>query len=321
MFEALAPQFRQINDLLKNSKEILLSSHEYSDADAVGSLLALKFSLERQGKKVCPYIATHLPRDLYFLPDSSQVVGEIKQDRFDLAFGLDYGDFYRLKLPDNIQFDHFVTIDHHLPSTQRGDIQIVAPEFSSTAELLYWWFKFSDFPIDKRIAGCLVAGIASDTGGFQHISTSAETLKAVADLMSYGVSLPNTIKKLMTFHNDGATMKLCGRVLSRISLARENNLAYSFATLRDFKECGTESLYAVDMPNLIAAASQTNLGLFLIEEEPGYIRGSLRAEPYTGRDVSLIARAFGGGGHQYAAGFHYRGSISEALQKVQELLE
>ena len=67
MFEALAPQFRQINDLLKNSKEILLSSHEYSDADAVGSLLALKFSLERQGQKVCPYIATHLTRDLYFL--------------------------------------------------------------------------------------------------------------------------------------------------------------------------------------------------------------------------------------------------------------
>lgn len=319
MLDALIPQFQQINYLLRNAKTILLSAHEYPDADAAGSLLALKFFLERQAKDVFPYISTPLSKSLYFLQDSSQIVSELKEDKFDLAFGLDYGDFYRLKLPDNIHFDRFVTIDHHLPSGQRGDVSIVAPEFSSTAELVYWWLRYLDFPIDNKIASCLLAGIAADTGGFQHVSTSSETLKAVADLMSCGVSLPKTIKNLSLF-NSQETTKLCGKVLSRISLSPENNLAYSFATLNDLQDCGVESLYAMDMPSLIAAASRANFGLFLLEEEPGYVKGSLRSEPHTGRDVSLIARVFGGGGHQYAAGFRYQGSIREALQKVQELL-
>lgn len=321
MFRVFTPQFQQIDELLRDAEAVLIASHEYPDADAAGSLLALKFYLEGQGKRVSSYISTPLSKALYFLPGSSQITTEIKGSRFDVAFGLDYGDFYRLKLPDDIHFDRFITIDHHLQSSQRGDIQVVVPEFSSTAEILYWWFRNSNFPITKKIASCLLAGIASDTGGFQHVSTSAATFKAVADLMSRGVSLPKMIRRLMIFNNNKETTKLCGRILSRMSLAKENNLAYSFATLRDLRECGVESLYAMDVPSLIATASRVNLGLFLVEEEPGYIRGSLRSEPHTGRDVSLIARVFGGGGHQYAAGFHYQGTIKEALQKVQELLE
>ncbi|MDI6841176.1 MAG: DHHA1 domain-containing protein, partial [bacterium] len=71
----------------------------------------------------------------------------------------------------------------------------------------------------------------------------------------------------------------------------------------------------------ISAASQANLGLFLIEYEKGKIKGSLRSEPFKGKSVDKVAEALGGGGHPYAAGFSQEGTIEEVLKKVLDLLE
>ncbi len=62
------------------------------------------------------------------------------------------------------------------------------------------------------------------------------------------------------------------------------------------------------------------MSLFLVEYEKGKIKGSLRSEPYKGKKIDEIAKAMGGNGHSYAAGFKQEGSIEEVIKRVYNLI-
>jgi phosphoesterase RecJ-like protein len=53
--------FEQLRDLLKNPKNILISSHANPDGDAVGSSLALAHYLHSIGHKVNVVMPTEMP--------------------------------------------------------------------------------------------------------------------------------------------------------------------------------------------------------------------------------------------------------------------
>jgi len=321
MSQELETQFRQINAILAEADSILLVSHENPDPDAVASLLALSITFKNQGKRVFPFLPTSPVSALGFLPGFQSISTTLPQDAaFDVALCLDYGDFFRLRLPSFFPVSAFITIDHHPFSTQKGNVMIVAPEYSSTCEIIYWWLRWTGIPINKDIATCLLCGIISDTGEFLHASTSSKTFLAVSNLLSCGASLPEVIRNLRAPHHDTSFLRVLGRVLSKIEIDQRTKLAYSWASLNELSSCESGNFYLQDIPSLIAAASPANMGIFLIEEGNGFIRASLRAEPWSVRDVGSVARAFGGGGHKCAAGFRYQGTIKEVLQKVLELI-
>ena len=112
--------------------------------------------------------------------------------------------------------------------------------------------------------------------------------------------------------------KAWGKVLSRAKLDEKTNLVYSWLAFDDLDRCKVSLADFDGITNLISSSSPVNLGLFLVEYEKGKIKGSLRSEPYKGRDVVKIAKALGGGGHAYAAGFQQEGTIDETLKKVIE---
>ncbi len=177
MSNRISEQFQRVNELLKGAQNIFITSHESPDADAVGSILAMSFALDRQNFKNFIYLPDEAPQYLSFLPGFEKLKKEIPSFDFDLLVCLDYGDFERLKLPQNFSEKKIITLDHHLASEQKGNIKIINPELSSTAEIIYLWLTESGLEIDKEIATCLLAGIISDTGGFKHVSTSPQTLE------------------------------------------------------------------------------------------------------------------------------------------------
>lgn len=318
----LEDQFRQINAVLSNADSILLVSHENPDPDAVGSVLALSAVFEKQEKKVFSYLPTPPVDALNFLPGFHKISTMLTPDTsFDAAVCLDYGDFFRLRLPPQLAVSAFITVDHHPLSSQRGNIIVVAPEYSSTCEIIYWWLKGTGIPIEKDIATCLLCGIIADTGRFLHASTSPKTFRAIADLASHDVQLPEIFRNLQALHYDASFVKVLGRVLSKITIDEKSGIAYSWATLDETSRCDGGNFYLQDIPSIIAIASPIHLGAFFVEEGNGFVRGSLRAEHWGSHEVDSVARALGGGGHRYAAGFRYRGSIQQVLQKVLELVQ
>lgn len=333
MPQKLADKFNQIDRLLKKAGKVMIAAHENPDPDALASVLALHYFFKRKNLQSFPYLPDPPPKNLSFLPGFF----EIRSDcRFleeggwapsDLLFCLDYGDFKRLRIPGRVLAkipSAIITIDHHLQGDQKGAVQIVEPGFSSTAEIIYQWMLYENFQIGRELAGCILAGIFSDSGGLRHVSTSSATFRTVSELLSRGVSLDKIVRSSLAFPSVKTypgISRAWGRILDQIKLDKRTGLAYSWIRAEDLKKFGIEAGDFDGPTNLIAAASPACLGLFLLEHKPGEIRGSLRSEPSGGVDVARIAKAVGGGGHSYAAGFQCEGSIEEVLKKVLNLLE
>ena len=324
MINNLSLQFQRINELLRGAKRVLIASHNNPDADAVSSSLLSHYILNTMNLESFPYLPDLPSKNLSFLPGFSDIRTQIDSFDPDVLLCLDYGDFKRLRIPEHILAKDnckIITIDHHLQSDQRGEVKILEPGFSSTAEILYYWLKHENIDINKDIANCLLTSIFSDSGGFFHTTTTPKTLSIVSELLSKGVSLDEIARQTLNFEKPLNLSQAWGQILSRIQLDEEKELAYSWFSLDDFEKFGVGIADFDGITNLISTSSKTNFGLFLVEYEQGKIKGSLRSEPHGGRNVADIVRNLGGGGHAYAAGFVQEGTIENVLKKVLNLLE
>jgi len=321
MADSLAPQFQGIGEILKKAKNILIASHQNPDPDAVSSVLVLHYVFRGMGLSSFPYLPHYPAKNLSFLPGFSDIKTEINAFQPDAVFCLDYGDFKRLRLPDYFFHCRTVTIDHHLESDQRGEIKALAPEASSTSEIIYRWLKYADIEIDQNMATLLLTGIFSDSGGFCHVSTTSQTLNIVSELLSRGASLNKIARQTLDFSKPLNLSRAWGYVLARTKLDQETGLAYSWVTPADLDRFEVNSSDFDGITNIICAVSRINVGLFLIEYENGQVKGSLRSEPAGGKNVAQIVKALGGGGHAYAAGFDQAGTPETVLKKVLNLIK
>ena len=71
----------------------------------------------------------------------------------------------------------------------------------------------------------------------------------------------------------------------------------------------------VDVVRRVAGAEVI---MFLKQISENQVRGNLRSK--SNLDISTVARALGGGGHQAASGFPFEGTIDDALETALPLL-
>lgn len=315
-------EFSQVARLLEGKNRILLATHEHPDGDALGSMIAMFSVLTRMpGKEVVMFSKDPVPEHFGFLPCVEHVVHLLPGEKGfvpELFFAFDYGDFNRIHVEAELVSDSTtVTFDHHPYSRQRGDILIIDPTASSTCELLYRFFRHAEYGISSETATALLAGIFTDTGGFAHVNTTISTLKIAGDLLRCGTSLPNLRKHIFSSKSP-RMLRVWGETLKNISRDRALGMAYVAISFKEFCDLGSSLDDFEGITNVLAMPPQVRFSLLLIEHEPGVCKGSLRSEPFKKVDVSSFARALGGGGHTYAAGFERRG---ESLQDVVECVK
>lgn len=320
MEKNLIAKFQEIDQLLRGVRKVLVASHQNPDPDAVSSVLVLNRVFKNMGLASFPYLPNYPSKNLDFLPGFSEIKTEIDSFEPDVVFCLDYGDFKRLRLPENLSC-RIVTIDHHLESDQRGEIKVLETEASSTSEIVYRWLKHANIEIDQDIATLLLTGIFSDSGGFCHVSTSSQTFNIVSELILKGAPLKKIAEQTLDFSKPLNLSRAWGYVLARTKLDEATGLAYSWVTPADLNRFEASSGDFDGIANLISAVSRINLGLFMVEYEDGKIKGSLRSEPVGGKNVAQIVKPLGGGGHPYAAGFSQEGTVEDVLKKVLNLIK
>jgi len=324
MFDPIDAQFKEIEGILSEAKNVFIASHQNPDPDAVASVLTLNYVFKNMGLTSLPYLPNAPMGSLDFLSGFSDIKTEAESFEPDTMFCLDYGDFRRLRLPDHLlkrSACRIVTIDHHLESDQRGQVKVLVPEASSTCEIIYRWLKYADIEINQDIATLLLTGIFSDSGGFCHVSTTSQTLNIVSELILSGASLNRIAKQTLDFSKPLNLSRAWGYVLARTKLDRETGLAYSWVTPADLNKFEANLVDFDGITNIISAVSRINVGLFLVEYENGKVKGSLRSEPVGGKNVAQIVKPLGGGGHPYAAGFNQEGTVEEVLKKVLNLIK
>jgi phosphoesterase RecJ-like protein len=312
-------QFQELNKLIEESSSILITAHEHPDGDAVGALVGLSYILERRKKNWTAYTNDPPPGHFDYL-DLSRITTDpsaLTSRRYDLVIFLDIGDIKRSRAVETLLGEmrpKTVSIDHHPTRTQHGDAElidlvIINRQASSTSEILYDFCMEVGEPLTRTIATCLLTGILTDTGTFSNLGTTRASLDVAARLIRRGALIQEVNDR--TWKNKTASsLQLWGRVFSRLKQDPDTGIVTAAVFLRDLEECRVDRDSIEGLTNFLNGLDEARAAL-LLQELPGhFVKGSYRTTA-PDMDVSILAAAYGGGGHVKAAGFTAPGDIVE----------
>ncbi len=329
------PKFNEPINLINASENILILTHKNPDGDAVGSVLGLGMALDGLNKNCGIILRDKVPKVLEFLPGQEKVryvenltESDLENYNYDLVILADCAELKRtgIEKADKIveAAGNLLIIDHHPEREMENKnfevVKIINSKSSSAAEILFEFFTEMEIKIDKNIAQCLLTGIFTDTGGFQHANVSPRTLEVAAELMKKGPRINKIARNIFNSKSIPA-IKIWGRALARIETDSENGMTVSYINKTDLDECGASYDDLSGIANIINTISDSKFSLLLTEHEDQKIRGSLRSEEYKGVDVSKIAQNLGGGGHRLASGFELKGTVKESLEVIYRKLK
>ncbi len=329
--------FAKVRELIDRSNNIVIIVHTRPDGDAIGSGLALKKALEKNGKNVTLISPDPIPVFLEWLPGAEEILvfsenkadAKAKLEEADMIFIVDFNTFSRAGtllgeiLEDYLSQKPVVMIDHHLQPDKRIPYIFSDPSKASSAELVYEFITNTGLveQLDPDIATAIYTGILTDTGSFRFDKTSGRTHRIVAELIEAGAKNADIYSKIFdTYTYD--KLQLLGEAIRRMVVIPRCGVSYIILdedTLRkfNFKQGDTEGVvnYGLMLDGVKFTA--------LFTEKPGEdkIRISFRSKGDF--DVNRFARKyFNGGGHKNAAGGNFEGSMAQAektfLSKVKK---
>jgi phosphoesterase RecJ-like protein len=312
----------EVLEELRHAEKFLLTTHESPDGDALGSLLATHKVLRQLGKDSLMFMCPDefpLPweyRDLTF----DGLIGAPPDDVADrtIVF-LDCGNIDRMPV-DFLQAEglHIVNIDHHHDNTRFGTINLVVPDASCTAEIVWGLAKELGVDITPEIGDALYVGLVTDTGKFMYENTSAQAHRMAAELIEAGVE-PHQIYRRLYEDLPFRRLQLLQRALA--SIQRHDDGAVTIAHLEkaDYAQTGALETDSEGVVDHLRAVEGTAVAVLvrelLADERQGMRKASLRATDGA-VDVSRIARSMGGGGHPQAAGFTTSLPYEELVENV-----
>jgi phosphoesterase RecJ-like protein len=247
--------------------------------------------------------------------------------KFDLIFVLDTPDIDKIDSVYDKHTDLFfetpiINVDHHTGNEYYGTVNFVDLTATSTCEILVSIIEsMGANHFDPDVATCLLTGIIADTGSFKNINTTPKSLTISAQMLAAGARQQEIIQNLYKTRPFN-TLKLWGKILSRLEHDKDNKFVYSYVNNADFAETGAklEDISNL-MEELLTSTPGADVVLVLSEFEPRKIAGKLRAA--NGHDVLAIAELFSGTGKVQAAGFNLfnqdlEKAIPEVVAKIQD---
>ena len=305
-----------LDDIIKNSKKILLLSHVNPDGDTLGSMCAMYTMIyERFKKKADMSIVSNIPLNYKFLPNIDLAQRYFDQSLvYDLVITLDVAALDRAR-DSKIFFDKAkmtVSFDHHKTNPNYAQYNIVNPDASSCGEVLYDYFKENNWKITKETAECLYVAIMTDTGNFRFENTSSKALRAAAELIDLGANpvllykncYETKTKNLVLFQN------YC---INKAEFLNDNKIAYTTVYKKDLEKFSAGDDYTDGIAETLRAIATTEVSFVLKEVENKMTKVSMRSKH---TDVAKICEIFGGGGHTYAAGCTIKASVKDSLNKL-----
>jgi bifunctional oligoribonuclease and PAP phosphatase NrnA len=301
-----------IKQEIAKAQDILLISHQKPDGDTLGSNLALLSYLKKHNKNITSFCVHSLPTTFEFLPNAHLMTDDHKvfTKKYHLVITLDSAnleyagvDKLMTALPLGYQL---INIDHHVTNPNFGDINLVIPEASSTAEVMYRLFNDWNIDWSSDIATNISCGMITDTNGFTNPATGYNCLYAASEMMDQGAKPHNIIKSALA-NNNVANLRIWGRALERLRKSNNYGITYTWISQADFEECNVSEGSTEGLINFLQIMKDAEIIMVLTEMPNNTIKGSLRTISNT--DLTKLAGLFGGGGHKKAAGFSLPGRL------------
>lgn len=315
---------RRIVELLSNTANWLVLSHEKPDGDAIGSAVALANAGKRLSKRVVLGCPDPYPKKYVFLCRGADVrVMDCFPSDFPVEDAavvcLDTSNIARTVpgLAEERARRAIVNIDHHIDNEMYGTLNLVEADASSTGEVVAGLLAESPWGIEKQEAGALYVAMVTDNGHFSFASTSAKSHACAITLLKAGLSLSEITEKLNASLTSGA-LRLWGRAFSKVEVFGAGLAATMWLSASDFAETDAVREDTENLVNYLLRIKGVRLCALGTEVEDG-TRFSIRARaPYNAR---LVAARFEGGGHDLAAGCTIHERMGPALAMMKREME
>lgn len=323
---SVGTELDQLLEELRSAEKLLLTTHENPDGDALGSLVAMHGVLTQLGKDALMYMSPDefpLPieyRDMKF----EGLLGAPPEDMADrVVVFLDCGNIDRMPV-DFLKYEgrQILNIDHHHDNTRFGTTNLVVSDASCTAEIVFELARELGARITPPIAEAMYLGLVTDTGRFMYENTTPAAHRMAAELIEAGVDTHDVYRRL---YEDlpYRRLQLLSRALTSVQRYDDGAITMGSLTRSDFEQTGALETDSEGIVDHMRSVEDTKVAVLarelLADDRRGQSKVSLRAVAGT-VDVSVIARALGGGGHRQAAGASTALSHDELVAEIRRLV-
>lgn len=311
-------EYSKLNDIIKSSKNILITSHVNPDGDTLGSMIGLYCAILENFKKKCDMLTvSKLPEVYSYLPHYNEIkhIDEIDKSReYNLVINVDIAALDRI-CDAKILFEkakHTVNIDHHKTNIAYGELNFINPDASSTGEVLFNCFENMNWKINIDCANCLYTAILTDTGSFRFDNTKPKTFETASKLVEIGVQPSDIYKKV--YESDSKTLVMFqSHCISKAKFLDNDQIAYTTVYRKDMEQFSAGDDCMEGLTEKLRAIVTTRIAFVAKEMKSGWTKISMRSKF---ADVAQICSVFDGGGHKFAAGCTIKSHVDEAVKKI-----
>ncbi len=310
--------YTDIVQFLKDHDNYLITAHLNADGDAYASCLAVAYLLHQWNKRFRIILHDERKEDKYAFLWGWEYIQSYQEGMdacFSAAVVLDVPSRKRIGGPAALLPGRkaCIKIDHHPFEDDFAALQLVDIHASSTSQLVYEVVARSGIEWHRDIATLLFTGIMYDTGRFSFSNTSARDFEIAAHLVPFGIK-PHEIANRIFFNNSFDSMRVIGYGLANMEVYLDGKVSIIFLPLEIMQK--NEHAEIEELANYSVAIRGVEVGLFIREVQPGFFKVSFRSR---GRvNVNQVAKAFGGGGHEHAAGCRVQTNYPELKQRLIE---
>ena len=212
-------EWSPVIDELLEGQHFVITTHENSDGDGLGSEVALAKVLKALGKEVTIVNPTDVPPNYQFLKQlypinlfnnkSEEAIAELSL--CDVVILLDANLHDRMgSLWPHVSFARelgslkIVCIDHHLEPEDFTDVMVCESYASSTGELVYGFLcalqeRVGHDIFTPEIASALYVAVMTDTGSFRFPKTSPYVYTLAGDLVGKGADPAELYDRIYNF--------------------------------------------------------------------------------------------------------------------------
>lgn len=237
-------------------------------------------------------------------------VGQLDKDNVSMSMaGFKYDLIFLINCPDlesvgsiyQVNADFFynttkINIDHSSQNEYYGNLNLVNLAATATGEILFDLFKeWREELIDDNIATYLLTSIISATKNFKTTEVTPRLLTLAGILIAKGARRDQIIQNLYQSRFI-STLKLWGRVLSRLNNDLNNKIVWSVLSRQDFLETATSPDELIDViEEMVVSMPQIEIVVLLYEDNESAL---IKAIVYSVKkfDAVYLTRKFNASG-------------------------
>ncbi len=317
---------------IQAAERIVITTHEFPDADGIGSEISLCLALREYGKTAFCVNEEPLLERYQYLDQDKVVVGlkefqknqkSIKPDLY-IVVDTNTKDRVGKELCAFIGKTPVLYIDHHPCRGRDLDTHCIDVTAAATGQIVGEMIEYLGVQFTKKIALPIYTAIIIDTSSFRYPSVSAGTHRLVAKLMNTGINPPeayNGIYGTKRVHH----MHLLARILDTAATNANESIAWMLLRKEDIDKFAGDVEDTHAFINNLLVLNNIKIAI-MFRDDGSHVKMSLRSSGDI--DVGQIAMALGGGGHSHSAatmipkgpGETAEQIISKTVKKVEEVM-